>query len=174
MDLEALFDGVDGIKEDALEFGIMGASAVGAHVAYGMFATKIPFVNKLPAVAQPLVPIALGLAAGRYLGKMDRRVATGVAVGLVAVGVRQLVRAYAPASVKGALAGADEEIMLQGPGDAFLPDGEEQDLLNGYLSGAPITMEQVNGFDAVSVEESQLGAMPPFAAGSFTGAAALV
>jgi hypothetical protein len=167
-DLEALFGAVDGIKDDAMEFGVIGASAVGAHIAYGYIAQQ-PAVAKIlgyvPEIARPLVPVALGIAAGRYLGRIDRRVATGAAVGLVAVGIRQLVAKYAPASVAGALAGADEEVMLQA---VTVEDG---DLLNGYLNGAPITMEQVNGLDDVS--EVSFGS--PFGAqGGFTGAATLV
>lgn len=110
-ELEAMFDGVDGLKEDAKEYGVAALGAVGANVAFGAaqeafykmdfmvksrttadgFLAKNPWVQD---VAPAVTAIGLGLAAARYApggGMLRRSALSGAAVGLISRGLSGLI-----------------------------------------------------------------------------------
>lgn len=138
------FGGIDGVKEDLMEFGVLGASALVGHAAAGyafkFVSTKYPTT---PGWALNLGAIALGLGAGKVVSKFDKRAGMGLAIGLVTAGLAGFVRQYAP-SVP--LAGT-------GIGDAYatrnllmgLGDGSADQLYQRFLQGAPTQIVGTGG-----------------------------
>lgn len=142
-DIAALFESVDGIKEDLMDFSVAGISAVGANLAYGYVEKMLVKADGTP-MAPPWVmgPVAIlaGVLGGSALAKVNRNVATGVAVGLAARGVTTLAKAYAPSLPLAGL--SDSEYRLLGPGMAEAPVMVEQ---VAGLNGSTQTIENVAG-----------------------------
>lgn len=139
-DLAALFEGIDGVKEDFLEFGVAAVAGIAARVAFGRAAAMLP--PSVPAPAVHLGAIAAGIAGAHLIGKANvpyaRQAATGVAIGLVTRGIEGLLATYAPS------------IPLAGD-DMFSPAAN----FNRYLQGAPTNYEEVSGFGAAPVSYEQ-------------------
>lgn len=167
-DLEALFDSVDGLKEDLMEYGTIAAAAVGANVAFNMGVNFLftKWTNP-PDWARkygiPAVAVLTGLVGGKFVGKYSRKAGMGVAIGLVAGGISMLAKQFAPNLPVAGLADDDEEYDIEGLGasrdELLLGLGAQPDLFQKYLGSAPTSVEeQVNGFGApVSVEEQMNG-----------------
>lgn len=165
-DLNDLFESVDGLTEDLMEFGIIAGAAVASNMAFNAavnfglskWATAPEWVGKYAVPAVAILGGALaGSMAPKYIG---RRAGMGVSVGLMTAGLTRLVRTFAPSEVSQYLAGADEEIMMNGLGEggnafdrylAAAPTTVEQ--VNG-LAGSPVTVEQMNGFGYAGVASS--------------------
>lgn len=159
-DLNALFDSVDGLKEDLMEYGTIAVAAIGANVAwnYALTFAMSKFGANLPGWARqygvPAATVLAGIFGGRYVARFNRKVGMGVTIGLVASGLSSLAKQFVPglpasASLYGL--GASEDEMLLGVGNS--------DLFNRYLNGAPSTVEQVAGLGStpVAIEESVAG-----------------
>jgi len=157
-DLNALFDSVDGLKEDLIEYGTIAAAAVGANVAWNYASAWAlgKFGGSLPAWAKrygvPAAAILAGIFGGRTVARWNRKAGMGVTIGLVAAGLTGYAKMFLPSlpyAVSGL--GAQEDLLL-----GF---GEGQDLFQKYLSGAPTTVENVNGLGTtpVAIEESVSG-----------------
>jgi hypothetical protein len=145
--LESLFDSVDlaGWKDELMDFAALGAGAVGATIAWsfvdGIIAQKMTFI---PASVRGALPIIAGVAAAHYGAPLNRNVAMGAGVGLVALGIKNLVKAYAPASVAQYLNGLGEDAGV--------------DPFSRYLNAAPTTIEEESvGAAPTTIEESVAG-----------------
>lgn len=160
-DLEALFDSVDGLKTDLIDFGIAGGAAVLANVAYGFVESKVLKVSFLASLDAPgadgkpsmvgglvrgAAALTVGVIGGSQLTRFNRNVATGVAVGLALRGVLKILRTLLPADTQTSI----------GLNTAFsgLSDGEYR-LLGPGISGAPVMVEEVHGLHGATttVEE---------------------
>lgn len=158
-DLEALFETVDGLKEDLMEYGTIAAAAIGANVAfnYGVdfvlskWTTAPDWARKYGV---PTAAILAGVFGSRLVSRYNRKAATGVAIGLVAAGLSAFAKGFLP-NVKG-LGGIEDELTLAGLGAS--PDQllGNTDMFQKYLGGAPTTIEQMSGA-SVTVEESMSG-----------------
>ncbi len=157
-DLNALFDSVDGLQEDLVEYGTIAAAAVGANVLwnYGVAWVVGKYGASIPAWARkygiPAAAVLAGIFGGRYVARWSRKAGMGVTIGLVASGLTGFARLFAPTlpyTVQGLGASPDE--MLLGL--------SEQDLFQKYLAGAPSTVEDVAGLGTtpIAVEESAYG-----------------
>jgi hypothetical protein len=134
-ELAALFGDFEGVKDDLMNFGIMGASAVGGHVLAGVILPYLPAA--IPSWGKNAIVGVLGVIAGHYAAKyVDARVGNGLAVGMVAAGLTGIVREFAP------------QIPLAGPGDELLLGLNEAPL---SIEGAPTAIEQV-GAAPLSIE----------------------
>ena len=150
-DLEALFSSVDGFKEDLMDFGVAGAGAIAANLAWGYLEGKagenIEFVAKHPVVGS-LGAIVAGVAGGAALAKYNKNLATGLAVGLVARGINGLLKKYAVDSKTG------EQLLPNVFGEVrgLGMTASERRLL---FSGAPTRVEEVAGLHGATstVEE---------------------
>lgn len=148
-DLNDLFESVDGLTEDLMEYGIIAGSAVAAHMAFNAaVAFGLSKWTTAPAwVASYAVPAAAlvsGAVVGGFGSKyIGRKAATGVAVGLMTAGITRLVRAFAPVEMSAFLGASAEEVMMNGLGG----DGA----FNRYLGTAPTTVENI-GRAPTSVE----------------------
>jgi len=141
-DLEALFESVDGFKEDLIDFGVAGLGAVGANIAWDYVEANL--VSRLPVVGTSLygraaVAVVAGVAAGAALARYNRNVATGVAVGLAARGLGTILRALMPT-------GLPPKESTEGLAAGGLPPGEST---AGLAAGIPM-VEEVNGFGAAT------------------------
>jgi len=149
-DLEALFSSVDGFKEDLMDFGVAGAGAIAANLAWGYLEGKagenIEFVRTNPVVGS-LGAIVAGVAGGAALAKYNKNLATGLAVGLVARGINGLLKKYAVDS-----AGAPLLPPVFGEVRGLGMTASERRLL---FSGAPTRVEEVSGLHGATstVEE---------------------
>lgn len=154
-DIDGLFDAVDGVKEDLMEFGIAGAGFVGGVTAYSYLEDMIKSKDtekKIPALAYHLGAVALGLVAGRFLARYDRRLATGAAVGLTAKGLMGLVNSLAGKSIlpQVTFSGMDDlgywtdRYRRQHPQLNAAPQTIEQPM---SVSGAPVTVEHLRGLE---------------------------
>jgi hypothetical protein len=157
-DLNALFDSVDGLKEDLIEYGTIAAAAVGANVAwnYASAWAMTKFGGTLPAWAKqygvPAAAILAGIFGGRFVARYNRKAGMGVTIGLVAAGLTGYAKMFLPNlnyAVSGL--GAGNEDLLLGFG--------ETSLFQKYLNGAPSTVENVNGLGTtpIAIEESVSG-----------------
>ena len=153
-DLEALFNSVDGFKEDLMDFGVAGAGALGANLAWGyiegMASEKVEFVRANPVVAN-LAAIVAGVAGGAAMAKYNKNLATGLAVGLVARGLNGLIKQYAvDKDGKSLLPPVFGEVSQFG-----MTESERRMLFSGATTrveevaglhgGATSTVEEVNG-----------------------------
>lgn len=146
-DMDTLFESVDGLKEDLVDFSIAGVSAVGANIGYGWLESKV--LASMPPWVRGIASIAVGVLGGGFLAKWNRNVATGVAVGLAARGVNTLASAYLPAGTLPA---------LQGLGNT------DYRLLSPGVSEAPVVVEQVNGLSAATTTVEQMNGLAGLAA----------
>jgi ABC-type uncharacterized transport system permease subunit len=138
-DLEALFSSVDGFKEDLMDFGVAGAGAIAANLAWGYAEGKasenIEFVRANPIVGS-VAAIVAGVAGGAAMAKYNKNLATGIAVGLVARGLNGLIKKFAVDK-------AGLPLLPPVFGDAGMGmTASERRLL---FSGAPTRIEEVNG-----------------------------
>jgi hypothetical protein len=136
-DISALFDSVDGLKEDLVEYGTIAAGAIGANVLWNIAVAK--FGGVLPAGAArrfglPAAAILAGIFGGRLVGRKNRKLGLGMTIGLVAAGMTQFAKMFVP------------NLPVAG-----LSDGEiEEEFVAGLLNSAPATVEELN---AVSIEQ---------------------
>lgn len=134
-DLNALFDSVDGLKEDLIEYGTIAAGAIGANVVWNVAVAK--FGGVVPAgpmrtYGLPAAAILLGIFGGRMVARKNRKLGLGFTIGLVTAGLTSYVKMFAPSI----------------PGLA----GDDYYGVAGYL-GAPVTVEDgISG--AMSIEET--------------------
>lgn len=149
-DLNALFDSVDGLKQDLIEYGTVAAGAIGANVLWNVAVAKFVPATLNPTIRKYGLPVAAavaGITLGRYVSKsrvpQAHRLGLGVTIGLVTAGLTSLVKQFAPQLP---IAGTDDPLYGLGAGYA------------GYLNGAPTTVEDMNGLGAVVVEEAVAGA----------------
>jgi hypothetical protein len=145
--LADLFGGIDGLKEDAMEFGVLAGAAVVGHAAAG-YAFKFASAKfpQVPGWALNLGAIVLGFAAGKAGNHFGyRKVGTGLAVGLITAGASGFVRQYAPSVplAGGALNdGYSTRPLLMGLGD-----GSADALYQRYLQGAPTQVTETGGLN---------------------------
>lgn len=144
--LGKLFGSFDNVKDDVVEYGITGAAAVGANAgfnfAWGKAVEMVGTRFAVPAWAKPVAALVLAGVAGRYAGKFDKRVGTGVAVGLALSAVQGLITNYAPAELRATLG-------LGGYGGRGLGYGAPTTV--EAMNGAPTSIEAVNGLSEVAV-----------------------
>lgn len=147
-DLNALFDGVDGLKADLMEYGTVALAAVGTKVAwdYALRFVDSKVGGSIPPVAKkygyPLLALVAASLGQKYVRKhLGGRVADGYIAGLAIVGVSGLIKAFVPSAPVAGLAGPDEEVLL----------GLGEDPYAKYLSTG------VAGLGATAVEESVAG-----------------
>lgn len=158
-DLNALFDGVDGLKEDLMEYGTIAAAAIAANVAWNYVAAMAlsRFGQNLPDWARrygvPAATVLAGIFGGRFVARYNRKAGMGVTIGLVASGLSALAKQFVPGlpASAGLFGLGESDDLLLGVGDS--------DLFNRYLNGAPSTVEQVSGLGStpVAIEESMAG-----------------
>lgn len=156
-DLEALFDSVDGLKEDLLDFSIAGTAAVAANMAAGYLDKNLLTKQAdgkgfdVPAWAKGAGFLLLSVAGGAFLAKYNRNVATGAAVGLAFRGINTLLQAYAPDAIKAnlpQLAGfSNVEYRMLGPG------------LGTPSAGSPVMVEEVSGFSGATQTIEQVSGL---------------
>ncbi|MDO8688545.1 MAG: hypothetical protein Q7R39_00785 [Dehalococcoidia bacterium] len=141
-DLKALFGSIDSYKEDLMEFVPAGAGLIGGNIAFGYAAAfaaeKVEFVRSNPWILD-VAAIVAGITAGNMLNRYDKRVATGVGIGLVARGLTGLIGKYSPVKLPLAGLGADFNRYL-----AAAPQSVEQ------ISGAPMSVEMGNGVSGLA------------------------
>lgn len=152
-DLEALFDSVDGFKDDMIDFGLAGLGGIGANFAWGyvddfLAKSSLPLVGGADTTAF-VVRGALALAGGVVLGGMvsryNKTVATGVAVGLAIRGLTSALKALKPDLPIGAF--------------GLTPD-EQRMLMPGTFAAAPTMVEEVAGFGAAPTTIDSPSAVP--------------
>lgn len=140
-DLNALFDSVDGLKADLIEYGTIAAGAIGANVLWNVVVPKITPANLNPTLKQYGLPAAAvlgGIFLGRIVSKKNRKLGLGVTIGLVSAGLTQFAKMVVP-SLPYAVAG-------YGYGGGYA----------GYLNGAPVTAEEVHGFAGAPVTTEEV------------------
>ena len=174
-ELEGLYDSLAGIQEDAMEFGVIGATAL---VSAGIAKFVVGYVKPmLPqgAVADygaPLIPIAVGIFLGGYLRRFNNNVAVGTAVGMVSYGLAKLVEPLLGANASlSPFNGLGEYDYASMSGFGYYPMSE-----GNYLNAAPVSAEDVSGFGSeapVSVEDvSGFGSEAPVSVEEVSGLAA--
>lgn len=150
-DLNALFDSVDGLKEDLIEYGTIAAGAIGANVVWNLLAAKFVPANLDPTLRKygvPAAAILLGIFGGRMVARYNRKIGLGATIGLVAAGLTQLTKTFMP-GLPGMNGLAGEEDYYGVAGYLGGPVTIEENGVSGF-SGAPYTVEDsLNGFEAV-------------------------
>lgn len=159
-DLNDLFDAVDGLQEDLMEYGILGGAAVAASVGYNYLSSKAleQFGAKLPEAVVKWGPAALAVGLGAFgvpyaAGKFGfrGRAATGASVGLMVNGITRLVGLLAPTS--------GLPLAIEGLNDVparFTASQRPPNLFQKYLGDATVSVEPMNngmGAASMSVEE---------------------
>lgn len=137
-DIAALFDSVDGLKEDLMEYGTIAAGAIGANVLWNIAVAKFGSNITNPTLRRyglPAAAVLAGIFGGRVIGRYNRKIGLGATIGLVAAGLTSFAKMAVP-----------------GLPVAGVEDGGEY--VAGYLNAAPATVEELN---AVSIEESVSG-----------------
>lgn len=147
-DLNALFDSVDGLKEDLIEYGTIAAGAIGANVAWNILSAKFIPANLDPTLRKygvPAAAILLGIFGGRMVARYNRKIGLGATIGLVAAGLTQLTKTFIPNLPVAGLAGENDYYGVAG----YLggPVTIEDSGMNGF-QGA-VSVEDLNGFEAV-------------------------
>lgn len=149
-DLNALFDSVDGLKEDLIEYGTIAAGAIGANVAWNVLSARFIPANLDPTLRKwgvPAAAILLGIFGGRFVARYNRKIGLGATIGLVAAGLTQITKQFIPNLPVAGLAGQDYygvAGLLNGPVTV------EEAGVAGF--GAPVTIEDsLNGFEAALV-----------------------
>lgn len=144
MSMGELFGGIDGLTEDAMEFGVVAGAAVVGHVAAG-------YAFKWIGAKYPTVPgwalnggaILAGLFGGKLVGNYDRRLGLGLAVGLISAGAAGFVKQLAPSVPLAGTAlgeGYSTRPLLMGFGD-----GSADALYQRFLNGAPTQVMETGG-----------------------------
>jgi hypothetical protein len=112
-DLDALFDSVDGLKEDLVEYGLVAAAAIGSNMAWNWATRKFVPVTAPAWVDQyaiPAVAMVGGIYLGRTVGQYNRQAGQGVAFGLVTAGLAKLVKQIVPDAQIPGLAGTSDSL----------------------------------------------------------------
>lgn len=163
-----LFGGIDGLKEDAMEFGVLAASAVVGHAAAGyafkFIGSKYPTV---PGWALNGGAILAGFAAGKLGDHFGyRKLGLGAAIGLMTAGLSGFVKQYlpqVPLAGTGLGYGYSTRPLLMGLGD-----GSSDALYQRFLNGAPTQVQEtggmnpaLNGFGAAPTVVQETGPMAP-------------
>lgn len=148
-DLNALFDSVDGLKDDLVEYGTVAAGAIAANMAWNYAVAKFVPATLDPTLRTYGLPVAAiigGIALGRVVARtripQAHRLGLGVTFGLVTAGITSLAKTLAPSLP---IAG------LGGPAPLYGFPG---------LGRAPMSVEQQNGLGTVAVEEQSLHGSP--------------
>lgn len=148
-DLNSLFDSVDGLKEDLIEYGTIAAGAIGANVAWNIITAKFVPANLDPTLRKwgvPAAAILLGIFGGRMVARYNRKVGLGATIGLVAAGLTQITKQFIPNLPVAGLSATEDYYGVAG----YLggPVTIEEQGVNGF--GGPVTVEEsLNGFEAV-------------------------
>lgn len=167
----AFFGGIDGLKEDAMEFGAVAASALVGHAAVGYafkFISGQTWGAKIPAWAMNGGAILGGVLLGKAASHFGyRRAGLGLAAGAMVAGLAGFVKQYAPSIPLAGVAlgeGYSTRALLMGLGD-----GSADALYQRYLSGAPTQVTEtggpfhpsLNGMGAAPVVVQQTNQMNP-------------
>jgi hypothetical protein len=148
-DLNALFDSVDGLKEDLVEYGTIAAGAIGANVVWNIAVAKYGSIvpQSMRQYGLPALAVLAGIFGGRQVARYNRKLGLGFTIGLVAAGLTQFTKMFVPNLPVAGLASDDWSMpLLDSPVYA-----EELNALTieQNVAGAPSTIEQVAGFHAV-------------------------
>jgi hypothetical protein len=157
-ELSDLFASVDAaqIADDVMEYGVIAASAIASGVAFNMgVGYLLSKWTTAPAwVSQYVVPasaIVLGAVGGSYVAaKYNRRVGTGMAVGLATVGLTQLAKQFFPSLPLQGLGYGPEDEALLGLGNGQQAFQRYLAASGQQLSGATVTVEDVSGGNGFS------------------------
>lgn len=153
-DIDALFDSIDGWKEDLMDFGVAGIGAVGGNLLYGYLDSQVvaqlPFVGTTPW-ARSALAIAAGVAGGAVLSRYSKNLATGVAVGLAARGVAGLLNAFAP--------NLAQQLNPTATAGLGLTYDEQRLLVPGAMAAAPSFVEEVNGYGGATTTADQVSGL---------------
>lgn len=156
-DLGKLFDGVDNLKDDLMEYGTLALAAVGTKIAWDY---AIKFVDakvgaSLPAVVRkygyPLAALVAASVGRKYVKRYSsQKVADGFVAGLAIVGVSGLIKAVWPAAPIAGLAGSDDDVLLGlSGGDPYARylDSGVGSIATGVeaVNGISTSVEEVNG-----------------------------
>lgn len=130
-----LFGTISGLKEEAINGAIVGASAlVGLGIARAITAKA---AEMLPAAVAPYagaIPFVGALATAMYARRFDARVAVGAAGGMAAYGLFEIAKNIP--GVKDLVGKVD--MPLKGLGEMDLS-------YTRYLAGAPVTIDSLQG-----------------------------
>lgn len=157
-DLDALFDSMDDFKEDLFDFTIAGVGGLGASIAWGYIDANI--VSKIPVVGtsvygRAIAQILAGVAGGALLSKMNKNLATGVAVVLAYSGIKTLAQQVMP------------NLPISGVDDLGLTWYEQKLLKESQrrgMAGAPTMVEEVSGLNAATATVEQVAGLDGIAA----------
>jgi len=169
-DLMALFDNIDGFKDDLMDFGVAGIGAVGAAVAWGFIDKKlvenINFLstNAAGSYIRNGLAIVVGVVGGMALSKVNKNIATGVAVGLAAKGIAGILGSfkddqgvpYIPGLPVNSLGMTAAERGLLFPSGTPRGVNTSVEEVNG-LSGATTSVEEVNGLSGATTSVEEIG-----------------
>lgn len=178
-DLNELFDGVDGLRADLMDYGTVALAAVGTKVAwdYALRFVDSKIGTAIPTGAKkygyPLLALITASMGQKYVRRsLGGKAADGFIAGLSIVGVSGLIKAFVPNAPVAGLAGPDEEVLLGlGEGDPYtryLSTGTNDlgavavEEVTPNFSGAAVTVEEPDANLGYPVEDQ------PFAA-AFTG-----
>jgi hypothetical protein len=149
-DLNALFDSVDGLKQDLMEYGTVALGAIGANVLWNIAVAKFVPSTLNPTLRKyglPALAVVGGISLGRIVARQRlpqaHRLGLGVTIGLVTAGLTQFVKMVMPTLPIAGLA-ANYEDPLYGSAGLFAAPVTTED-----VSGAPLTTEEVSGFASV-------------------------
>jgi hypothetical protein len=178
-ELEGLYDSLAGIQEDAMEFGIIGATAL---VSAGIAKFVVKTVSGLgPFKGAPwapyaagAIPVVVGILLGGQLRRYNNNVAIGTAVGMISYGLGHMLKgvaAVADYNPNVSLAGVGEYDYAAMNGVGYYPMSE-----GNYLNAAPVSVEDMAGLGSeapVSVEMVDgLGSEAPVSVEEVSGLAA--
>ena len=169
-----------GLKEDGMESAKVGAAALAGAVlakqvvkyaaAFGTSTTDLTKKALLPPAAVALIPLVAGIAIHSKGKMMYPLAAPGIAAGMVAFGLANLVTAFAPVPATGPdmirpylpfngvdsydsrmLAGAPVDIQRLGYGGGYNQFG-----VRSYMQGAPTSVQQLNGLGSAPMSAQVL------------------
>jgi hypothetical protein len=160
-DLNALFDSVDGLKEDLIEYGTIAAGAVGANIAWNYLTARFVPPTLSPVLQRygiPALAIVGGIFAGRAVARRDRRIGLGVTIGLVSAGLSAVVRELIPAMSQPSVSGFGAQ--PYGMMGAAAPARSSGPMMVEDFHGAPTTIE-FSGAPVIAEDFAGLGGFHP-------------
>lgn len=149
-DISALFDSVDGLKEDLTEYGTIAVGVIASNMVWNMAVARFG-AGLSPTLKQygvPAAAILAGIFGGRVVGRYNRKIGLGMTIGLVTAGVTQFARMFVPGLPVSGL-GANE---FDQPLLAAAPVTAEElsaVVVEEQMAGAPTFAEDVSGFQSV-------------------------
>ncbi len=151
-DLNALFDSVDGLKEDLIEYGTIAAGAIGANVAWNVLSACFIPANLDPTLRRwgvPAAAILLGIFGGRFVARYNRKIGLGATIVLVAAGLTQITKQFVPNLPVAGLGNEDDYYGVAG----YLggPVSVEDAPMNGLSGSLTVEDSRLNGFEAALV-----------------------